>query len=331
MRIAVAGTGTLGLNVMVGAVNAGHDVVAVLQDGRKTKGFKRWWFPFITNLFGAAATVTGYAKRHGIPLFFIDKMDEAELKPLRELNIDLLLVAGFAIILKAPLIELPKIGSVNCHPSKLPLHRGPNPFAAVILAKRTETGVTFHAMERSIDTGDILMQEIVEVKDGDSAGQIYKRTSDVAGEMVPALLEQIERDGIKGTPQDNTNASYEGKFEGDKLFIDWSLPGEDIQRHCLAALPFAFPRFHDGQRTIYVTKTTFDPEPVDAAPGTVIEVRPRIEKETKSGKVIRMRAQARIAAGTGSILLWGSVATRPLPGLWPGIFFARRRAGHMVR
>ncbi len=331
MRVAIAGTGTLGFNVMYAAADAGHDVVAIIQDGRKTRGFRRWFIPFITGIFGAAATVTGYAKRHGIPVIYIDKMDERELKPLRDLNIDLLLVAGFAIILKRPLISLPRIGTVNCHPSLLPMHRGPNPFAAVILARRTQTGVSFHVMEESIDTGDILMQEPVDLEGTESAGQVYKETSELAGTMVADLLEQIERDGLKGIPQDSEQASYEGKLEGDALFVDWNQSAEEIQRLCLASLPFAFPRFRDGDRIVYITKTTYDEEPVDEVPGTLLAVRERLEHTTSSGKTVNMRAQAKIATGCGTITLWGAMAMRPIPGIWPGIFFARRSPGHVVQ
>ncbi len=331
MRVAIAGTGSLGFNVLLGTTDADHEVVAVVQDGRKLRGFRRWFIPFMTGIFGAAATVTGYARRHGIPIHYIDKMDDFELDPLRALDIDLLLVAGFAIILKPPLIQLPKIGTVNCHPSLLPLHRGPNPFAAVILAQREETGVTFHVMEESIDTGDILIQHSLELDGKESAGQVYKQTSDMAGGMVEELLIQIERDGLVGTPQDGENASYEGKHEGDALFVDWNASAEDIHRLCLASLPFAFPRFYDGDRIVYITKTTCDSEPVDAAPGTLLAVRERVEQTTKSGKVVAMRSQARIATGEGTITLWGALSTRPIPGLWPGLIFARRSPGHVVR
>jgi methionyl-tRNA formyltransferase len=330
MRVAIAGTGTLGFSVLLGTHNAEHEIVAILQDGRKSKGFRRWFQPLMAGIFGAATTVTGFAKRRGIPIHFIDKMDDSELQSLRDLDIDLLLVAGFAIIMKGPLIHLPRIGTVNCHPSLLPLHRGPNPFAAVILAKRTETGVTYHAMDESIDTGDILMQESMDLDGTESAGLVYKNTSAMAGSMIADLLEQIERDGLSGTPQESAAASYEGKLEGDALFLDWDRPAEDLHRHCLACLPFAFPRFWDEDRIVYITKTTYDAEPVDDAPGTLIAVRERVAQKTKSGAEIKLRSQARIATGEGTLTLWGTLSARPIPGLWPGIFFARRFPGHVV-
>ena len=84
MRIAVAGTGNLGLSTMKGVQNAGHELVALVQDGRKSKpGLRRAAMLWLTGTFGAQATVTGYAKRLRIPILFIDKMDEAELEPLR--------------------------------------------------------------------------------------------------------------------------------------------------------------------------------------------------------------------------------------------------------
>jgi methionyl-tRNA formyltransferase len=332
MRIAVAGTGNLGLSVMQGVEDAGHDLIALVQDGRKMPpGFRRGLMLWVTGTFAAQATVTGYAKRLGIPILFIDKMNETDLEPLRKLDIDLLLVAGFAIILKKPLIELPKIGTVNCHPSLLPLHRGPNPFAAVILAKRTETGVSFHVMEESIDSGDILLQERVELKGIESAGAIYRKTSEMAREMVPPLLEHIETNGLIGTPQDNTLASYEGKLEGEKIVIDWNQPAEEIHRLCMACLPFALPRFRDGGRVIYISRTSFDPERVDEAPGTIIAVRPQTTFTTRSGKEMKTRAHARIATGQGTLTVHTAFALKPIPGPWPGIFFARRAPGYVLK
>jgi methionyl-tRNA formyltransferase len=332
MRIAVAGTGNLGLSVMHGVEDAGHDLVALVQDGRKTPpGFKRWLMLWLTGTFAAQATVTGYAKRLGIPILFIDTMDEPDLEPLRRLDIDLLLVAGFAIILKKPLIELPKIGTVNCHPSLLPLHRGPNPFAAVILAKRTETGVSFHIMEETIDSGDILLQERVALDGIESAGAVYRKTCEIAREMVPTMLERIETNGFAGAPQDNALASYEGKLEGEKVFIDWNQPAEEIHRLCMACLPFTLPRFRDGDRVVYISRTSFDPEAIDEAPGTIIAVRPQTTFTTRSGKEMKTRAHARIATGQGTLTLHTAFSLRPIPGPWPGILFGRRSPGYVIK
>ena len=134
MRVAFAGTGLMGVQLLMAIVESSHEVVAVVQNGRKTQGLSRRLNPTAASVFLSGSNVAGAAKRLRIPIVWIDRMEAPELAPLHELAPDLLLVGGFGIILKAPLLSLPTLGCLNCHPSLLPRHRGPNPFAAVVLA-----------------------------------------------------------------------------------------------------------------------------------------------------------------------------------------------------
>ena len=199
------------------------------------------------------------ARRHGIPLFFIDKMTEDELAPLRALDPDLILVGGFAIILKKPILDLPKLGCVNTHSSLLPKHRGPNPFAAVLLAGDTETGVTFHVMDEAIDTGDIVAQFPIPVEDNWYALDLHRATSELAGEHVVEVLDKIEAEGLHGTPQDPALATYDKKLTTEQTAIDWAQPAADIVRLIRAGYPMTMARFRYGDRVIFAHFADVDP------------------------------------------------------------------------
>lgn len=301
MRIAFAGTGRLGVELLSPLLESNHQVVALLQNGRLTKGYKRTLHPFVNGLFGASRTTMGMARKHGIPIFWIDKMNEEELAPLRALEPDLLLVGGFGIILKAPLLRIPKIGCVNTHSALLPRHRGPNPFTAVILANEPETGVTFHVMDEGIDTGNILEQIRVPVGPKATSSSVYRETSDVAGQHVLDLIDRIESEGLQGRPQDPSLATYEGKLTPADVCIDWTQSAEEIERLTRAAVPFLFPRFVCNGRLIYIGRCRYDSAPVDAEPGTILAVTPRV----------------RIATGHGSLTILVGYAMTPFPWLWP--------------
>lgn len=301
MRIAFAGTGRLGVELLAPLIKSHHEVVAVLQNGRLTKGYQRWILPAVNSLLAPSRSVLGLAKRHRIPILWIDRMSDDELAPLEALKPDLLIVGGFGIILKAPLLRLPRLGCVNTHSALLPRHRGPNPFTAVILANESETGVTFHVMDEGIDTGAILEQIHVPVGPRATASDVYRETSIVAGQHVLELIDRIDIEGLKGTPQDATLATYEGKLTVADVCIDWSRPAEEIDRLVRAAVPFLFPRFVCRGRLIYVGRCKFDATPVEAAPGTIIANRPRI----------------RIATGCGTVTLLVAYAMTPFPWLWP--------------
>jgi len=120
MRIAVAGGGYLATKLARSRSRSKHELVCVVQDARRIRAscnpLLRWW----QDSSLPKREVAGLAFRRRIPIVYIDKMTEQELLPLGLLCPDLLLVGGFSIILKRPLLELPRIGCVNCHSSLLP-------------------------------------------------------------------------------------------------------------------------------------------------------------------------------------------------------------------
>ncbi|GMW03271.1 MAG: putative formyltransferase [Candidatus Hydrogenedentota bacterium] len=304
MRIALAGGGQLALKILEGALEAGHEIVALVQDGRQTKGYKQWLNPLLARLALGNRTVMGLARMKDIPFIYIDKMTEAELAPLKDLQPDLLIVGGFSIILKKPILELPKIGCVNCHTALLPKHRGPHPCAWVLLQNEAETGITFHTMDEGIDTGDILAQEAIAITPRDTSGSLHMRLSELAGAMTKDLLLQIQENGLKGTPQSPEDASYEPKIKGQLQFLDWTDTAENLERKVRACFPYYIARFRDGARTVLVTRSRADAAPRSEAPGTVVSAHPRIK----------------VATGQGTLELTIVYTTKPVPWMWPGVF-----------
>jgi methionyl-tRNA formyltransferase len=306
MRIAMTGSGIMATLIARAIVESGHDLVAVIDNGRTIKGYKRWLGPLVSSIFTPNAQVNGIARRRGIPIVYIDKMTEEELAPLAAVKPDLIIVGGFSIILKKPIISLPRIGCVNCHSSLLPKHRGPNPFLAVILAGDTETGMTFHVIDEGIDTGRILAQYRIPVTHSDTAGSLVRRTSTLAAEKMPEVLAQIERDGLKGTEQPAEEASYDKKLTNDELFIQWNKPAEELDRMARACFPFTMARFRYRGTTVLVSRAKAYEHDTGKPPGTITAVRPFV----------------RVATGKGTLaVMVGYTTKKPLPWLWPGLFW----------
>jgi len=301
MRIALAGTGLLGLSLLRPLLESKHEVVALIQNGRTTRGLARWLTTSTLAVFGGHTSVIGLAIKHRIPIVWINRMDERDLAPLRVLEPDVILVGAFGIILKKPILDLPRIGCVNVHSSLLPKHRGPNPFAAAILANESESGVTFHVVDEGIDTGDILERFAFPIEPADTAMTVYKTSSATAEQHVVQLLDRIEAEGLHGTPQDDAAASYEKNIELKDTFIDWRKSAIEIDRLARACKPMFLPRFHYRGRTVLISQLKWHEKPVDAPPGTVIATRPFV----------------RIATGGGSVSIVIAYVTRPLPWVWP--------------
>jgi methionyl-tRNA formyltransferase len=314
LRVALAGTGRLGVSLFKGVLESNHDVVAVIQNGRANTGAVRWINAMGSVLFSNSLSVVGLARRVGAPVFWIDTMDETELAPIRATRPDILLVGGFSIIFKKPMLEVPVIGCVNTHSSLLPKHRGPNPFSAAIIDGDPETAVTFHVMTEGIDDGDILSQIRVPIEIREDSGSLYKRTSEIAGEHVGDVLDGIAARGLQGIPQDHTLATYEKKLKPEQCEIDWSKSAVEIERLVRGCYPLSpLARFKHRGRCVYVTQVRASTKRHDVAPGTVVNLRPLT-----------------ISTGDGSIVFQKTFMSSPLPWVWPAPW-AKPRVGEELK
>lgn len=309
MRIAIAGTGNLGMALWEGLDETAHEVVALIGDGRSVKSpIKRAIYPPMAAIFGGRSSILGRAARRRVPIHWINRMGPAELAPIERLAPDLILVGGFSVILKPPLLRIPRIGCVNMHSSLLPRHRGPNPFCAAILAGETETGVTFHVIDEGIDTGDILDQTAFDIGPRETAYEVYLRACAIARGRVGVVMDQIEQHGLVGVPQDPTRACYDQKPKPEDAWINWDRPAVEIDRMVRAMAPNPMPKFIHAGKMVSVARTTPDLAPVDAPPGTVLRNSP----------------PAKIATGEGSLTINVAFISSPFPWVWPAPWLAPR-------
>ena len=302
MRVVIAGTGHLGTSVLEPLLESRHQVVGVLQNGRKTKGFERRWLPIRERILSNPDSVLFHAARHRIPVTWIDRMDAGELAEIERLEADIVVACGFSVIFRKPLLELPRVGCINVHSSLLPKHRGPNPFAHAILANDSESGITFHAMDQGIDTGDILFQEAFPLEPDETALTVYYKACAAARRNVRGVLDKIEAEGITGEVQKEDEASYDPKLRDADFAVSWRRPAAEIERLVRAARSLSSARFEHRGRRVHLLRARCDPEPARAEPGTVLET----------------GVHPRIATGEGSLSVLEAYATMPFSARWPG-------------
>jgi len=294
MRVALAGGGYLGARVFGALLGSRHDVAVLLQNKRLRHGTRNRWRQFAGRHLGGAGSVFSLARRAGLPVLWIDTMSEEELAPLRPIAPDVLLVCGFGIILKTPLLSLPNLGCINTHSSLLPKHRGPNPFAAAILAGDATTGVTFHIMDEGIDTGDILEQHEFALGPHDTALDVCFQAAEAAAEYVAAVLDKVEEQGLTGQPQDESAASYDERMTYENTWIDWRQPAAAIDRLVRAAALVPHAHFEHRGRDVFVTEAEFDDEPTAAEPGTIVSLDDGLRVATGRGTLLLRRAHVEI-------------------------------------
>jgi methionyl-tRNA formyltransferase len=133
---------------------------------------------------------------------------------------DLFVVASYGRILPPALLELPRAGALNVHPSLLPKYRGATPIQSAILNGEEETGVTILLMDAGLDTGDIVLQERVAIGPAQTYGELHDNLAASGAELLGKAIDLAERGRLAGTPQSGVPSVTRPIGKKD-LQIDW--------------------------------------------------------------------------------------------------------------
>jgi len=151
------------------------------------------------------------------------------------------LVGSWSEKFKKQTIELPKIGTINCHPSLLPRYRGPNPYMRVIMNGEKETGISFHLMDENLDTGPILLQKKIEIKqgfDGDTGESLKNKCCSIARIGIYELLNAMNDDIVIPINQNSKDASYYSQISASDILIDFDKNSAEINALIRALTPW---------------------------------------------------------------------------------------------
>jgi methionyl-tRNA formyltransferase len=194
----------------------------------------------------------------------------------KALKPDLQVMAFVTLFVPSGFLDIPTHGSIQYHPSLLPLHRGPSSINWPIIQGRTETGLSIFWPDDGLDTGPILLQKKTPISDDDSLGSVYFDRLFPMG--VDAMLEAVDLVKAGKAPrieQDHAKATYEGWCTADNARIDWGRQGfhiHNLVRGCNPA-PGAWTTLAGKKLQIFETKKipAVDPKGIGGAMGQVME------------------------------------------------------------
>lgn len=130
------------------------------------------------------------------------------LAALAAFEADLICVACFPRILPPPLLALPRLGGFNVHPSLLPANRGPAPLFWTFRLGETTTGVSVHALDAGIDSGDLILQEALPVPEGIRGPELMRSASRCGGRLLLEAVGRLASRTLERRPQDPSQATY---------------------------------------------------------------------------------------------------------------------------
>ena len=251
LRVLVVGYDKM-LNALIsGSVYSGHKVVGAMRIDRVNHSK---FTLFLKDIFAPSHDLA-IIKAFGAKDIKASSINSKEfIKEFEKLKPDVILVGSWSEKISKEIANLPPLGTINCHPSLLPKHRGANPYFWTIFNGEDLTGVTFHYVNEKFDCGDILMQEAVTIDLNMTAGELRDRCSKFAQGMVGELLNKLEKGEIVAQKQDDSRASYESQIEFRDTIIDFKMPKLNIHNHIRALKPWYTPIFKDNTRRIEIKK-----------------------------------------------------------------------------
>ncbi len=145
--------------------------------------------------------------------FMNDVNNQDVVNLIREKQIDLLITYDCGQILKKDAIMASSIASLNVHSSLLPKYRGTAPIYWVLKNKEKETGITIHFIDEGIDTGDVIFQRRIDIKNGMNENTLTKTLSQTGAEAIFTVVKLFRGSGIERIKQDSACATYYSNIE----------------------------------------------------------------------------------------------------------------------
>jgi len=261
MRIAFMGTPDFAAAALAELLAAGHEVAAVYTRAPRPSGRGHKLKP---------SPVHQLADAHGLDVRTPKTFKSAEEREaFAALDLDVAVVAAYGLILPPAVLDAPRHGCVNLHASLLPRWRGAAPIQRAIMAGDARTGVQVMRMEEGLDTGPVLLSEIVEIAPDDTAGSLHDRLTRVAAQLAPRALAALERGALIETPQSEEGVTYAEKITPEEARIDWSRPAARVDAHIRGLSPFPGAWFAAGDARVKALLS----RPADGrgAPGEILQ------------------------------------------------------------
>jgi methionyl-tRNA formyltransferase len=259
MKIIVNGQQAFGKAVLEALIDHGDDVIAVFGPEDRPGG--------------RPDPINEAAAARGLPLYQPASFRKHEVaETCRALAPDLGVMAFVTKIVPAAFLDIPKLGTIQYHPSLLPKHRGPSSINWPIIQGETRTGLSIFWPDDGLDTGPVLLQKEVEIGPDDTLGSIY------FGKLFPlgvqAMLEAVDLVKAGTAPriaQDESQATYESWCTRDEVGIDWSRPVREVYNLIRGANPQPGAWTRLSGKTVQIFDSAPGPA-TTAPPGTVATV-----------------------------------------------------------
>lgn len=268
MKIIFTGTSDFADKYLKFLIESKIDIACVITQPDKPQGRKLKLTP---------SPVAKTAEEHNLklykPLNISDPSFAQEI--LKPINPDVMIVVAYGQILKENILNLPKYGCINIHPSKLPLYRGAAPIQRTLLNGETNTATCIIQMDKGLDSGDIIKQQELDINPNDTLGSLETKLINIGSNLLLQTIDDIRTNNLTSTPQNHEKATYAHKIKKQDTIIDLNADADDIHNKVRALNPHPLATIETLLKNqtirikIWETEVCLDNS--DTIPGTILK------------------------------------------------------------
>lgn len=229
IRIVFMGTPNFAVTILQHLIENNYNVVGVITAPDKPAGRGR-------KLNQSA--IKKYALSQNLPILQPKNLKDSDFNSeLKALKANLHIVVAFRMLPKS-VWSMASLGTFNLHASLLPAYRGAAPINWAIINGETKTGVTTFFIDEKIDTGEIILQKEIPIKEDETVGQLHDTLMYLGANLVTETVDLIAKGNVKTTKQPELEEKSAPKLYPHNCKIDWSKSLEGIYNHIRGLNPY---------------------------------------------------------------------------------------------
>lgn len=186
---------------------------------------------------------------------------------------DVIIVSAYGQIIPPQILSIPKHGCINVHASLLPKYRGASPINTAIINGEKYTGITTMYMDTELDTGDIILQDELQIDPKDDAETLTEKLANLSKKTLTNTLNMLQMNlPLPREKQNDDEATYAGIIKKKDAKIDFSMPAEEISNLVRGMLPWPVAHTSLNDKNFKIFKCQDSLIKSEEAPGTIVRL-----------------------------------------------------------
>lgn len=220
LRIVFMGTPEFSVPTLAEILGAKHDVVAAYCQPPRPAG---------RGMAERKSPVHLFAESAGIPVLTPKSLKgQAEQQVFAGHRADVAVIVAYGLLLPRPILNSPRAGCLNLHPSALPRWRGAAPIQRAVMSGDQQTAVMIMRMDEGLDTGPICLAEAVAIGPDVTAGELQDDLARRGADLMVRALAALERGTLDCTAQPKSGVTYAAKIDKAESRINFAKPARDV-------------------------------------------------------------------------------------------------------